>query len=81
MSLLRIRLRGDGKYVLGEEKPDEVVGLLPILVPITTLLSPSLPPSPPQPFTTVLDLVNHHKKHPLVLKSGGELKLLYECPS
>ncbi|CAI8011174.1 Lymphocyte cytosolic protein 2 [Geodia barretti] len=53
---LRIRLRGDGQYVLGEEKADEV------------------------PFASVVELVNYHKEEPLVLKSGGNVMLRYECP-
>jgi fyn-related kinase len=53
---LRIRLRGDGQYVLGEEKVDEVA------------------------FASVVELVNFHKREPLVLKSGGNLTLRYECP-
>lgn len=54
---LRIRLRGDKKFVLGEEKSDELA------------------------FDTVMDLVSHHKREPLHLKSGGDTVLRYECPS
>lgn len=79
MLLPRIRIRGDGQYVLGEEKPDEVVRIrASLLLPLVYIISSS---SSSQPFATVVDLVNHHKRNPLVLKSGGDLKLLYECPS
>jgi hypothetical protein len=53
---LRIRLRADGQYVLGEEKPDELA------------------------FASVVELVNYHRTEPLVLRSGGEVTLRYECP-
>ena len=33
-----------------------------------------------QAFDSVVDLVEYHKGEPLVLKSGGETTLKYECP-
>lgn len=33
-----------------------------------------------QSFDTVVDLVEYHKAEPLVLKSGGETTLKFECP-
>ena len=80
ISLHRIRLRSDKKFVLGEEKSDELVSdPLPTMSMTLTL---SLPPSPhTQAFDTVMDLVSHHKRDPLHLKSGGETVLKYECPS
>jgi len=37
-------------------------------------------PSFLQSFDTVVDLVEYHKAEPLVLKSGGETTLKFECP-
>ena len=68
----------DGKFVLGEEKADEVVGGEWAWFQSDLSHTPSL--FSLQAFASVVDLVQFHKREPLVLKSGGKTTLRYECP-